>query len=449
MKQIPLIPSQTANYMETRWLNFGLSRVFCVLQILGLVIGIFAAIIIPPFVLPDEPAHFLRAYEISRLHLVNTPERNGVPISCSDYLVIGSKYAPMAYFQDVREQVIQQGGACSVLSLNSANIYSPVPYLAGGLAIALGDGFGLSVEEKLYFARILTCILCASIIGWGLKGSVAQNHVLLFLIFTPLCFFIRSSVSADAITMSLLIAFTGKVISSKKAPEVRGDLIALIALGFLLGSCKLIYGAYAAISLILIRKEHAWFGNIRSAGLYALPSVAALVGAVMWLPRISPYIGNNANPAEQLQLLISQPGHLFRVMATTYTEYGIAYLHQFFLPPGGYPIWIPNSVNFILILALTVLSLSTPLRLALLNRIFLIVLSASFFVIILVPLYLTYAPVGYKVALGLQGRYYFPAVLGLSFALFGLWRSGDSQPLRLILVGLPFSLTLLCVGSLL
>src|SRR5206468_4934122 len=63
-------------------------RVAVAVGLLALAATLLGAWRFGPFANPDEGAHYLRAYEVSRGHLLNLDERhNGIGIACADYLI--------------------------------------------------------------------------------------------------------------------------------------------------------------------------------------------------------------------------------------------------------------------------------------------------------------------------------------------------------------------------
>ena len=74
------------------------------IYLITLVIVVLLSIKIKPFGNPDEGAHFLRAYEISKGHFFNTKGNIGVNISCREYEIIAKKYAPIAFEQQFNKK---------------------------------------------------------------------------------------------------------------------------------------------------------------------------------------------------------------------------------------------------------------------------------------------------------------------------------------------------------
>src|SRR5262245_39365245 len=135
----------------------------------GLFCGLVLAAVTPPFQVPDEPAHFYRAYRVSegRLDLVPSPGRTGAELPASVQAVATTlrddipfheerKVAPRQILEAFR--VPLEPERRSLVWFGNSLQYPFVPYVPQAFGIALGRLFGASPLALLYLAR------CANLI---------------------------------------------------------------------------------------------------------------------------------------------------------------------------------------------------------------------------------------------------------------------------------------------
>ena len=395
--------------VKLRWLAF-----YLLLFGLGVTIATRQA----PFYMPDEGAHYLRAYEVSKLHLINMPGNVGVDIPCREYTVVAKKYYPIAFAQTKTVAELAEP-SCLVRTLSSAGSYSFVPYIPAALALALVGKLNWTTENKLAAARIANFSVWFSILFFSLMLLEGGRLLMACLMLMPSYFWQLVALSADGATLTSCLGYAFFVIgiAQRKLTVTRGMMKVLVALGAFIGVSK---GVYAPVALLAF----GLWGNLPGKGwLYkffvlSCPVIAALgifvAQAAVSDPRLV-YLGNNANPALQLAYVSENPVAFMNLIIKTLSEMDLVSL----VAPGyavpnagrGFGIMVVSLGAISILMAGTNFGLDKKFRLVAGGVVAILLVS------IRLPIYLTYSPVQFDSILGLQGRYYLP-VLPLVFVTF-------------------------------
>lgn len=402
-------------------------RLFLFWWLAATVIAVLIALLAPPFSLPDEGAHFLRSTEISRLHLVNSTGNIGVDIPCNEYLTIAKKYAPIAYFQAVESRHDFESENCKVKSVNSAGMYSPLPYVFSAIGIALAEQTGTKVENRLRIARLFNALASSVICLLALFWVRRWREILSIFALLPMSIWLRSSLSADSMTIAFSIAFLGYILYliEEEVHIAAKQIYTLSLIAAMLGSMKLVTGVLCLSSILAYDKAQT--SRKDKMQLLILPGLFAIASGLFWAKLADPslvYIGNGANPVAQLSFIIGSPYQYLMVIKFTLWNTLESLLYTATIPGIAAPRQVPLNLGIafttILSILLAVLATSTANKLNTIHRTILLAVSCLIILASVTPLYLTYTPPGHSEILGLQGRYFLPAalcfVLAVSFS---------------------------------
>lgn len=376
----------------------------------SLVLTVRVSLVTPPFHNPDEGAHYLRAYEVSRGHLLNPAGDVGVDISCADYLVAARQYGPIAYYQPAAEQGVE-GQPCTVKSVNTAGMYAPVSYGPSALALRVGEAAGWTVEGRLKTARVFNGVVACLFVLCGLLALERMRAPFALASVIPMIFWQRAALSADSLLLASAFFFVCWLVrvAERRKPLSRADVLVFFMSAFLLGSSKIIYAVLCLGTLVFWWKPapSPW----KQRALLAAPFLFALGVAFGWLKAADPalvYIGNNADPKAQVQSILSAPLTFAGVLLDAAGKDGPDWLRQMFVAFDWFP-WPPSVGLFgalgVLLLVL-IAAEASPFRTG--QRLFLGLVAFGVALASVLPLYLTYTPPGFAGILGVQGRYFAP-----------------------------------------
>lgn len=256
--------------------------------ILALLFGLLLIFLEPPFVCPDENAHFANICRISRGGLFADVQdgKVGAWLSAEEYDFLAS-YGGIYNGQgtavrfDYHTAWDLMGRAPSdemVFFASHHAAINPTPYLPASFVVAIMRFFlgGVNAYEILLISKIANLFFYAAVTRWALLKTGAFRHTMFLLALMPMAIFQGASTSYDAILIAvsfLLFAYATKILCAAEEYRItREDVIAIcLACGILIG-CKI---AYAPLILILLSICVKKFGGWKSWGI----CVGAVVGA--------------------------------------------------------------------------------------------------------------------------------------------------------------------------
>jgi len=303
-----------------RW--FTLPRVFAGMS---LTIGLVMLVLTPPFGVPDEPHHFLRAYQISEGQLLPTfhDNRGGAELPRSILLTSKLLKASEWLTQPLsRRQILQSlhvpldPQRRTYCEFSNTSAYSPVPYLPQAAAILISRSLGLGVIQILYYARLANLLLWTATGYLALSLAPGIRRPLFLLMLMPMSLYLAASMSADVVGISLAILFSALVwrqiaepASPKKISSRHACLFILMACG--IGLTKFVYVPLTALPLIIPSGD---FGGRPRKRLIAFSVIAAaLLTSVLWamqtpgLDMVANGVSKDFYPRLQLQFLQQNP----------------------------------------------------------------------------------------------------------------------------------------------
>jgi len=258
------------------------------------ILAIAFAIIVPPFQVPDEHAHFLRAYQISQGHFVGK-ENFSVPAEIASIIkrypeTLGDDHK--VRFANVITEIQGRWEISSMVALPpddldhkylhwgivGANLYSPIVYLPAGAGIAIGRWVGVSPLGTFYAARLSNVLSFLALLTVAFILAPDYRNLFGALALMPMTLHEAGGVSADAVTIG--VAFVGAScvlwLRQNRASRLALALIALTFAVWVL--CK--SSPWAAVAVLLIPRER--FSSRRSWISY-LCTVWAGMAASMWI----------------------------------------------------------------------------------------------------------------------------------------------------------------------
>ncbi|HWP44821.1 MAG TPA: DUF2142 domain-containing protein [Blastocatellia bacterium] len=263
------------------------------------VFGIVFIILTPPFQVPDEPAHFFRAFHLSE-GVLASQEKDGMvggmlpvilledvksyshlPFNPAAKISISEWRARLLESRPLRAENLSNREFANV----SAALYSPAPYIPQILAIWIGRLADFRVITTFYLGRLLTLAFAVSIIWYALCLVSYSRQLTLgmfCLIGSPMSIFQMASLSADAITNAAGFLIIAACFALMRDWSRRTFYILLVGAA-LISLCKSLYALVAlfGVNPILasgLRKQE------KVKCLLLLFAAAALPGIIWFLP---------------------------------------------------------------------------------------------------------------------------------------------------------------------
>ena len=408
------------------------SRVETLFLFFMLLFGIPMIFLIPPGAGYDEEDHLVRVWEMARGSFLPgqlQPQEMQYPIVFRDF----------AYRQQGNSGVIdaeywQQYGRASLYEdgivrreLDTKSVYSPPLLLPQAIALRLFHRGDDSPALPVFYASRFASLISYLVLGWlSIRLIPVGKWIILVLALAPMALFQAATISPDAISNGIGFLFIAGSLKTTEQKEIGWKelsvLLLLIALLFL-AKLNLIP---LVLLLFLIMPPRQFAQSRMYLFLLAGTLILFLLEVAGWnalaAARSSPLLANEANPAGQLMYILSYPlSFLITLVKDLFANGGI-YL-QGWINGYGYYYWTPPLILSLFFLFSLGAALWVGSRREQINRqyrlAFLLVFLAGY-VATVVPLYLTFTPVGLDQVFGVQGRYFIPLAPLLVLALSGI-----------------------------
>ncbi len=226
--------------------------------VVGLLFGGSLVFLSPPFSVPDELAHFLRAYHCSqgKLYACKRDGDTGDDLPSS----LTETYAAIAAGAGSDEEFAISWAkidkACKIAldpqrrqftGFSNMALYSPVPYLPQSAVIWAARLWRPAPLQMLYLARIGNLIVYLLLAAAAVRLMPIQKWTLAMVALAPMSVYVAASLSADAVTLGLsllVIAMTLSLALGRETPSRR----ILLVLGLLLVLLSLSKQAYVGLA---------------------------------------------------------------------------------------------------------------------------------------------------------------------------------------------------------
>jgi uncharacterized membrane protein len=414
--------------------------------LLSLGFGLVFIFLTPPFQVPDEFAHFFRAYALSEGHAMAVVQDRRVGDELPQSLVTIAEPFFDVPFHPARR--VPAAGMAQVLSvpLNPDDrvfvdfwniaLSPPLLHLPQATGIWIGRTLGLYPLGLLYAGRLVNLLVFTTLVFFALRLLPFTGLAVLLLATTPMSLFLAASLSHDATVIGSCFLWIAMVLRLAQGGSVLkpAHMVSLLVLVPVVGWTKLPYTASLLFLLPLIPGRRF---RSRTARWLWIASIATVAG-FMWLGWASVirryqfvYTGYNpfywntttilygANPTRQIRLILSDPGRSLMMFSRSLFVW--ENFRSFIGVLGWVDAPVPNGVIVgYMVAVLLALGLDvapqTPLSVGQRALCLGAWLTSAFGMIIV--LYISINPVGYPTVLGFQGRYLLPMAPLLALALY-------------------------------
>ncbi|WP_084639532.1 DUF2142 domain-containing protein [Geitlerinema sp. PCC 9228] len=422
---------QRSNLRSFSWTKFYRQPEHAFL-ILSLVFGTIFLLVVPPFQIPDEPAHFLRTYQVSELNFIPEKQwmssRKGVytggmlpkslPYCFASWSELNFHPERKATLERFREswQIPLQPSQKTFLGFSNTALYSPVPYLPQSIGITLGKFFHAPPLLLMYLGRVFAWMAATGITFWAIVRLPLMKWAFVFLALTPMAVFLRSSLSADSILLALafLLVATCWHYAFRSQKLTAWNLAELTILGMAVSLCKQVY--FPLIFLFFLIPRHKLGNTKRYFGAAGIVIIAVFVVAFIWSSIansvFTPARGDiPIDPAKQLTFIVENPMEFVGMVWKDFDEDVDFYLHQIVgilgwldTPLPGF-LWIPYIVA---LLGGALASDRAQFFIHWWQKVGTFFVIIGIFFLVYVSMFFAWTAVGGEEIKGVQGRYFFP-----------------------------------------
>jgi uncharacterized membrane protein len=393
--------------------------------------------LIPPFQLPDEPAHFFKATTLplpdyldgqyghltttSSMELIHQAQLHEVLQKSDVY------YRPKKFFT----QPIYPGGDPYFYPSAIPNTF--LPYLGFGVSYWLSIAFGGSLQLAFYAMRLGGFMYVAALLFLAYRSSPLLVAGIAPLLAIPMLVNQVIGISADGYTLAMTITLLA--VARGYASDDTHSRRILPVVVFLFMSVKVVYLPLLLLLVPILLARRADISNRYIAALL----IAFVAGALMQYyyishrtPDMAHPIESIARPGEQIQYLLSNPTAYLHVLLNTITRYR----HSFATGLFGNIGWLDTPMSDGLLgvfKSYTLIFLALSYCICFIKggvRVRAIVMAGCVIMIsalaIYTSMYVIWTPVGAPIIDGVQGRYFLPLLLVLAAAPILYGRNADS-----------------------
>lgn len=405
--------------------------------ILAIVAGMLLIFLEPPFVCPDENAHFINISRIAHggLFADTADGKIGSYVSDEDVLFLqtyGGVYnggeALTFDLKAMTQMATRPVSETPAFFETQHATLNPLPYILPALLIWVFKllGFALNSYNSLLVAKMANLIFYALVIRWAILKTHALPKTMFMLGLMPMAIFQGASLSYDSPLIAcsfLLIAYVTKLLCSDEQTVVTTeDIVAIcLAAAFLIG-CKI---AYAPLLLLLLAIPIKKFGSVKRYVL-CIGCVVATAVVVYVVPTLvnSIITAGCEIPLTDLQIqqqayVKENPWILARVVTDTVKQCAVDWLRGFFGILGWLDTFFPNAFVWtflLLMMGCAVVETSSVKGIRWNARVLALLGVGVFLVGTICTMYIQWNPVlvelvGGTLAHGGQGRYFIPVAL--------------------------------------
>lgn len=413
------------NIKRLKWID---ERLIMCLVIL--VLSIFYLIKIPVGMVPDEPAHYYRAFEISEGHMVSLiADSNGA----------GGNYLPEGVYQYASKETVLDYDNRIWTMFPNTSLYCPASYIPQAIGLKIGTLFTKSAYNTFYAARIGGLVACLLICFAAIYIIPRGRKILFTILIFPMSMQEMISISPDGIVLALAglyVALLMKILFSEGKIKNR-DIIFLALISLELSLCKIVY-IILILMIFMIPDEKFESKPQKLITRFAIP-VICVVANLAWLKIASGYLmefNEGVNSGEQVKFVLTHiPTYLRTIIRTVgQNYYGMLWIATMIGSSLG---WLNVKIPAIawgLVLAMLVIEMIiTRFDAKIKVRYFVLTLLTFIggFGLIASSLYVQWTPVANQYIEGIQGRYFIPlcapAIFAISFIINRLIGKKESE----------------------
>ena len=386
------------------------------------IICIFFMITMPTFKNHDEYYHWLKAYEVSEGHLM-TPIENGIQGSMMPKQVaevLPKDWTTMDY-REVKERLKIQINEDDkeVLNPETAAVYSFVQYVPQATGIAIARLFTNNVYIITYAGRFLNMIVAIAILYFAIKIIPFGKKMLLIPAMIPIAIEGFTSLSPDAITISmafLYIAYILHLAFDKKVEKIKSkDKIALLIMSIIIALCKIVYIPLVGL-LLIIPKEKFKDNKNKIINFIVIAGIAVVINLI-WLAISSRYLSTFREGDSKIQVLLALQNPIQFIQQFLYTlniNSGNYILSLFGSDLGWGELVKINTIVPYCLLGIYVFTAITDNKLK--NRfevyqiVWISLVVLAIIALVFASLYVQWTTIGNESIIGVQGRYFLPII---------------------------------------
>lgn len=385
----------------------------------------------PPFMSPDEVMHFFKAYQIALGGMVSEQAHGTAGYSLPlEVIALGREMFPIPPLDQVSRYDLAAvldafsmpppGSETRFVGFPNMAPYAPTMYVPQALGILVGRIVEAPTIAQFYAGRVANALASSGLTVVALVLMPHRRWPVAVVTLQPTTMTILGSMSADAMIFAISFLVLSISLRSLHARPWRRTAVAgLPVLVMFLTLAKGVYMPVAAAGL----SPDRWRQRQRLP-LIIVSMVLGMLAFAAWvsfgkgaeitfsiISRVTLEPAMTARPADQLRVMLDDPGRFAAILASSFAERLPVYVVRFIAQFGHNTLvlWVPF---YALSVGLIILTLAMPDRRAVpvapLARAWMLAIALGGVILIETALYLTGTPLGAPYIQGTQGRYMIP-----------------------------------------
>ena len=395
-------------------------------------IGILYMTFMLPGQVPDDMAHFTKAYDVSCGNFTTKIDENKesyieVPKSLLEFN--HNKVKTREQLKEIVSQKTDYKDTEKTIS-NAQNNYG-ILYIFSGFAFFLARILNLNIVYGIILGRLLNFAFFVIMGYFAIKKIPFGKLVLAIYMLMPMNMQQVTSISADAFINSLLIYFVAYSIYMifKKEKLTKHEIAMYILLSALSGILKMVYVLLAGIGFLIVKRKDISLKKkvfiiiitILLGGIFAIGSYMHS-GNYTLIPESTREYNEqlNVDSSKQIGLMKENPKVAISAFKNDWTNMQKQYVFTAIGSNLGWlDIKVPETVIilYLILLIISAYSEKNEFEFKWLQKIWLILIVVGVIVLIEFAMYTGFTPVGANFIGGIQGRYFIPVYILLLLCL--------------------------------
>ena len=423
--------------------------------VVALVWGLALVAIMPPFQVPDEPAHFFRAWGLAEGHIFPPRDlKENLPTNVwllQTEFPIGNIGDP-AHYQGYDPGKIPRllGEPISSTHVDQQTAVpsqNPVAYVPQALGVEIARVTGFSPLGAFYLARLFNLLVAVALVFFAIRLMPFGKVMLLLVALFPVTLSEMASISPDALMIAAAFLFTGLMMNyaARKSLGTK-QMLAALAVGGVLLTVK--PGYFPMVALVFLLRPRQFSSTKRyAAWLSSIIVAVVLLSVVMALaePKVAADAATigpapaGTDAIAQFKHVLAHPFGFVRALLNTFGAAGVGFFGYWMVGLLGWLTINVSQVAALLMFGLIVVFMGgfdqePPVGRR--DRTVMLLTWAATMLSTCLALYAALNVVGGSSVNGIQGRYLTPMFPLLLLGIYRLRLRRRSYVVILLLVGL-------------
>jgi len=392
----------------------------------SILISLLYLVFMIPSQVPDEQAHMLKAYEVSKgIFITKINEDGSAPVSIPKELVkynhnIMNKYSVLNEQFGIKTNYNEE-----VQEISGAQGYVSILYFAPALGLFLARIIGANLITGIYLGKLFNLILFITLGYFSIKKIPFGKIVLAVYLLMPMMLQQAVSFSADCFINAIAMYFIAYVMNLlyRETRITKKELIFYCILSVILSMAKMVYMPLVGIGMILIfRKNISKKDKIIFITISIVLSIAFSLGSYVLSNKYSVAPSSmkeyaeqmNVNGTEQMKQMIKNPVSSVKLLVKDFYYNVTNYIR---LAVGSELGWLEIKPSqtlislYILILLASAIIEKNNYEIKKLEKVWILLICIGVTVLIQLAMYWTFTPLGANFIGGVQGRYFIPIII--------------------------------------